>query len=183
MHWTGVLMKKYVLAAALAVSTIGGIASANAATVTVNANNPNATLYAAADGLYNITVTGLVRFAGGNTETTNDDRFANVDFIQRTVGGAFFDTAADGFDVGLQINGSLAPWNVFVASGASVYSITYNLTGGNGFSFLFRDRPGTYGDNAGSFEIAISAVPLPASMLGLLAGLAGLGFLRRRKTA
>ena len=176
-------MKKYALAAALALSTLGVGSASSAAVVLVNSASTTPEVVTLANGLYNITVSGRVLIAGGDTQRASDDRLADADFFQRGPGNTFFDTAEDGFDVGLEIDGSLAPWNVFAAPRAdSIYTILYTVTTGS-ISFLFRDRPGTYGDNLGSLRVEISAVPLPASALGLLAGLAGLGFLRRRKTA
>lgn len=179
----GVHMKKYALAAAFALSTLGMGSASSAAVVMVNSASETAQTLSLSNGLYNITVSGRVLIAGADTTRVNDDRLADADFFQRTPGNTFFDTTEnDSFDVGLEVNGSLSVWDSITFRPDSVYSILYTVTTGS-ISFLFRDRPGTYGDNVGSLRVEVSAVPLPASALGLLAGLAGLGLLRRRKTA
>lgn len=175
-------MKKYALAAALALSTLGVGTASNAAVVMVDSRSETPQVLALANGLYNITVSGRVFFQVPSNASANNGRLADADFGQQNANGVFTDSV-NGFDIGLEIDGSLSPWDVFAAPRAdSIYTILYTVTTGS-ISFLFRDREGRYGDNEGSLRVEISAVPLPASALGLLAGLAGLGFLRRRKTA
>jgi hypothetical protein len=46
----------------------------------------------------------------------------------------------------------------------------------------FNDPPGYYNDNTGSFQVSITATPLPPTWTMLLIGFAGLGFFAYRGT-
>lgn len=167
----GAPMKKTLLAAAFALSAMGAGSVANAATI--NSNGSTTLISGLTVGAeYFLTVSGTVQM-------TSTGRLADADFFQRDVGSSsWFDTTIGGFDVGVYVDGSAVNWGAF--NPLHTYQIIYTATS-ESVSLFFRDA--FYGDNSGFMTADVTAVPLPASALGLLAGLAGLGFLRRRKSA
>lgn len=178
MHWTGVLMKKYVLACGLALASLGFGTASNAAVISsgqINLNGSSLSLTGLTAGnQYFLTVSGSGRIA-------NDGRLADAEYFQGTVNAVNWIDRRTGpgtVEIGVFVDGLDVNWGAF--NPANVYQIIYTATSGS-VSLFFNDS--NYGDNRGFLTASISAVPLPASMLGLLAGLAGLGFLRRRKTA
>lgn len=122
---------------------------------------------------YFLTVSGSGRIA-------DDGRLADAEYFQGAVGDAvWISQRPAGPDIGVFVDGLNVNWGAF--NPLNVYQIIYTAGASESVSLFFNDS--FYGDNRGFLTASISAVPLPASMLGLLAGLAGLGFLRRRKTA
>jgi len=82
-----------------------------------------------------------------------------------------------GEDIGVQIDGVSVDWGAY----DPLHVYTTLLTGtGSAVTLSFLDIPGGYGDNAGSLQVSISAVPLPASGLLLLGGVLALRARRRR---
>jgi len=175
-HWTGVLMKKYVLACGLGLASLGFGTASNAAVISsgqINLNGSSLSLSGLTAGnQYFLTVSGSGVIAG-------DGRLADAEYFQGAVGDAvWISQRPAGPDIGVFVDGLNVDWGAF--NPLNVYEIIYTASS-DSVSLFFNDS--FYGDNRGFLTASISAVPLPASMLGLLAGLAGLGFLRRRKTA
>lgn len=176
----GVHMKKYALAAAFALSTLGMGSASSAAVISsgnILMNGDTLDLGGLSDGVqYFLTV--------GGTGTIADGRLADAEFYQRNGNAASWFTARPpglgGEEIGVSVYGFDVDFGPF--SPSHTYTVIFTAVG-NSVSLLFRDIEGGYGDNAGFLTASVSAVPLPASALGLLAGLAGLGLLRRRKTA
>ena len=173
-------MKKYALAAALALSTLGVGTASNAAVIAsgnILMDGSELVLAGLSNGSqYYLTVSGTGTIAPG--------RLADAEFYQRNPSAEAWFTARQpgqgGEEVGVSVYGvdvDFGPFNL-----SHTYTILFTAVGST-VSLFFRDIPNGYEDNAGFLSASISAVPLPASALGLLAGLAGLGFLRRRKTA
>ncbi|PLL14545.1 hypothetical protein C0V75_03705 [Tabrizicola sp. TH137] len=178
-------MKKFMLAAALALSTLGVANVSNAAVidsgdidVRTSITSPLVLSGLTAGNQYFLTISGTAIVSG------LDGRRGDAEYFQRTPGGSVWSDTSTipspfGTDVGVEILGLGAiNWGAFNPS--HTYQILYTAAS-TSVSLFFRDV--AYNDNSGTLQASISAVPLPASMLGLLAGLAGLGFLRRRKTA
>ncbi|MCZ8133699.1 MAG: VPLPA-CTERM sorting domain-containing protein [Rhodobacteraceae bacterium] len=171
-------MKKYVLACGLALASLGFGTASNAAVISsgqISLNGSTLSLSGLTAGnQYFLTVSGSGVIAG-------DGRLADAEYFQGAVGDAvWIDQRSGGPEIGVFVDGLDVNWGAF--NPANVYQIIYNATS-DSVSLFFNDS--FYDDNnpEGFLTASISAVPLPASMLGLLAGLAGLGFLRRRKTA
>lgn len=178
MHWTGVLMKKYVLACGLALASLGFGTASNAAVIAsgnISLTGSTLTLTGLTAGnQYFLNVSGSGVIAG-------DGRLADAEYFQGTVGAVNWIDRRTGpgtVEIGVFVDGLDVNWGAF--NPLNVYEIIYTASS-DSVSLFFNDS--FYGDNRGFLTASISAVPLPASMLGLLAGLAGLGFLRRRKTA
>lgn len=172
-------MKKYALAAALALSTLGVGSAANAAVISsgnILMDGSELILGGLSNNAqYFLTVSGTGTIAPG--------RLADAEFYQRNSGNSPWFTARPGQggeEIGVSVYGSDVDFGPF--NDSHVYTILFTAIGSS-VSLFFRDIPNGYGDNSGFLTASISAVPLPASALGLLAGLAGLAFLRRRKTA
>lgn len=173
-------MKKYVLAAGLALATLGLGTSSNAAVITVNLDSTRTAVTlvtGVGPGLYDITVRGRVTIARGTS--TTPARLADAEYQQQLGTLNWVDLTSNGTDVGVEVNGQAINWGAF-NSLSPVYTIRNFQSAATQMSLLFRDS--NYSDNRGFLTVEITPVPLPASMLGLLAGLAGLAFLRRRKT-
>lgn len=104
-------------------------------------------------------------------------RIADAEYFLTADGTPIDIRPISGEDIGVTIDGVAIDWGDY--NSEHVYT---TLITGTGSSVLlsFVDIPNGYGDNVGSLQVMISAVPLPASGLMLLAGLVALRAKRRR---
>lgn len=103
----------------------------------------------------------------GSAPATIDFQTLGVDFLSLSpeLGQVFF--------IGDGVTSSNVTQEFFVPVGAT------ELYLGTADAFGFNGNPGYYNDNTGGWDVTVTAVPEPASLLGL--GLAGL-FLRRKRS-
>lgn len=118
--------------------------------------------------LYEITVSGTIFIATG--------RLADAEYYQLSGSLDWNDVRPP--DIGVQIDGLDVAWGDFDPS--HNYTISF-LGTGSAITMSFLDITGGYSDNSGSLAVSISAVPLPASALLMLGGLAALGAVRKRR--
>ena len=119
---------------------------------------------------YEITVSGTVTLGVDPSRHVADAEFFNLgsnplvplDFV----GSQEIGIGVDGSDLDF---GSFDPSNVYTAT---------VVGDGSTINVFFQDS--NYGDNSGSFSVEIAVVPLPAALLLMFTGIAGLGFTRRR---
>ena len=78
-------------------------------------------------------------------------------------------------EIGVGIDGADVDFGAFRSD--NVYSTLITGTG-SAINVFFADS--NYRDNRGALSVEISAIPLPAGMLLLASGLAGIGLMRRR---
>lgn len=118
--------------------------------------------------LYEITVSGTIFIAPG--------RLADAEYYQLFGSLAWNDIRPP--DIGVQIDGVDVDWGNFNPS--HIYTISF-VGAGAPITMSFLDITGGYGDNSGRLGVTISAVPLPASALLMLGGLAAFGAVRKRR--
>lgn len=172
-------MLRAFLGTVLAIGLAQGASAAVLDTLTVDLTSPvetfsNVTLDAGS--AYIVTVSGTGFIAQNGTRLPADAEY----FTRARRFGTPLDTN-NGSEIGLLIDGVDVAWGAYTAD--HVYRTT--VTGNDAaLAFLYSD--GRYDDNGGFLTVQIAAVPLPASVLMLLAavgGMVGLKRWRRRAVA
>lgn len=135
---------------------------------TSSAAGTDSTVVLEAGRAYDLTVSGTFYLGSNLSRHLADAEYFNL-------GGHPLDRVRS-LEIGVGVDGRDIDFGAF--SGSNTY--TARIFGdGSTINVSFFDS--FYGDNRGSLNVTLASIPLPAGILLLLSGLAGLGIASRRK--